>query len=412
MTEFGFMAVDWEERVDFARLRAERLARAKRALEESDLDGLMVFRYEDVRYLTGLRTHLGPTTAFGIASVYLPRGGDPLLFTMDLDHARARMPWMEPDQLQPRANIRETEGIVRWVQSIADVLGHPVSGAIGVDLWTPGMARTFSEALPDVRFEDGYEVLMRAKMIKTRDEVACLKAATALTAAGFHAALRTLRPGVRECEVLAAAWQAMTAMGSEWTQCSNIVTSGPYTAPYRRFTSDRVIELGDPVVIDIGGCYNGYWGDFTRTYLCGDIGPTAEQVALHQECYDSLFAACAAAVPGNSTADVFAAAEPVDLVSLGHSAGTSPWEPPYLSPESKVDPTPLEPGIVLNIEPYKGRPGVGGFRLENNVLLTEDGAEIITPFPFDCRLLESVHELDPTTARTSSGDGHRMPVAG
>lgn len=416
MSDFGFMAVDWEERINFERMRKERLNKAKAALKESDLDGLMIFRYEDVRYLTSFRSHLGPTVLFGLASVYLPRDGEPLLFTMDMDHARARMPWMATDQIQPRPNVREAIGIRRWIERIQAVLGHDVSGAIGVDLWTPSMADALGSALPNATFVDGYSVLLNAKMTKTVDEIQCLRAATSMTEAAMHAALRVLRPGIRECEVLATAWHTMTALGSEWTQCANIVASGPYTAPYRRFTSDRVIQLGDPVIIDIGACYNGYWGDFTRTYICGDIRPTAEQIALHQECYDSLWRACEAARAGNTNADVFAAAEPVELFSLGHSSGTSPWEPPYLSADAKDAPIELEPGMVLNIEPYRGRPEDGGFRLENNVSITTGAPDVYTPFPFDYRLLRDVHPLDRTTGRTGvqgvalGADGDRGAV--
>ena len=136
---------------------------------------------------------------------------------------------------------------------------------------TPTIHAGLKAELPGAEIVDGYPTLLEAKMIKTDDEIACLKIATAITEAGYQAALDFLKPGVRECEVLAAAWQKMTALGSEWTQCSNIVASGPYTAPYRRLTSDRIIRRGDLVIMDIGGCYNGYWGDMTRTWICGDV---------------------------------------------------------------------------------------------------------------------------------------------
>ena len=150
----------------------------------------------------------------------------------------------------------------------------------------------------------------------------------------------------------------MTALGSEWTQCSNIVASGPCTAPYRRLTSDRIIRRGDLVIMDIGGCYNGYWGDMTRTWVCGDVAPTDRQVELHQKAYDALFDACAAARPGNTNVDVFEAAGDAVLGnSLGHGAGLSPWEPPYFSAQSAAHPVELRPGMVMNLEPYAGEPG-------------------------------------------------------
>ena len=128
----------------------------------------------------------------------------------------------------------------------------------------------------------------------------------------------------------------MTAMGSEWTQCSNIVASGPYTAPYRRFTSDRIIRNGDLVIIDIGACFNGYYGDLTRTWVCGNVKPTTEMKELHQKCYDALFNAGAKVRPGATNADVFAAADPYVLDSLGHGAGVNPWEAPAFCPTPRI----------------------------------------------------------------------------
>jgi Xaa-Pro dipeptidase len=400
MTEFGFMGVDWEERIDFGRLRRERLAKAKAALEASGAAALFVFRTEDARYLTAYRHHMNPVAMLGNATVVLPRGGDPILFTMDHDHCRSRMPWLRPDQIRPRSNFREIAGVLAWADRIRAELG-PLAGArIGVDIWTPTLTKALAQAFPGVDFVDGWEILMEAKILKTADEIECLKAATMMTEAAMDAALRFLRPGVRECEVLATAWQAMTALGSEWTQCANIVASGPYTAPYRRFTSDRVIRNGDLVIIDIGACFNGYWGDFTRTWICGDMRPTPEQKALHQKCYDALFAACAASREGNTNADVFKAADPYVLDSLGHASGVHPWEPPYFSPASKDCPVPLRAGMTFNLEPYAGQPGIGGFRLENNLVVTKGDPDIYTPYPFDERLLGDVHPLDRTTGRT------------
>lgn len=398
--DLGLMGVDWEERIDFDRLRRERLAKARRALDESDVDVLFVFRTEDARYLTGFRTHLHPTAMLGNAVVVLAKGSDPILFTMDHEHCRARMPWMRPEQLQPRANFREAVGIKKWAERVKGLVGSLNGKKIGVDLWTPTMVRALEEAFPGAEFVDGYEVLCQAKIIKTQDEIACLKVANAITEAAMDVAIRFLRPGVRECEVLAVAWQTMTALGSEWTQCSNIVCSGPYTAPYRRYTSDRIIRNGDLVIIDIGGCFNGYWGDLTRTWICGNVKPTREMQEVHQHCYDALFNACAASRPGNTNADVYEAAYPYVLDSLGHGSGVNPWEPPFFSGASKEAPVELRPGMQFNLEPYAGVPGVGGVRLENNLVVTEGDPDIYTTYPFDERLVLEVHPLDKTTGRT------------
>jgi Xaa-Pro aminopeptidase len=295
--------------------------------------------------------------------------------------------------------MRDHAGTIAWAKEVMGRFKIKAGSKVGVDLWSPRVEESLKGAFPGVTFVDGYDVLLKAKMIKTQDELSCIRAAAAMTEAGFQAALEILKPGVKECEVLAAGWHAMTRLGSEWTQCSNIVSSGPYTAPYRRFTSDRIIREGDPVVIDIGGCFNGYWGDFTRTYICGRLRPTDEQIELHQACYNALFNACATARVGKTNYDVYMAAQPYVRDNLGHGAGVSPWEPPYFSASSKDEPVPLQENMVLNLEPYAGKVGVGGFRLENNVIVTDGEPEIFTTLPFDDRLVKTVHPLDKTTGR-------------
>lgn len=401
MADTGMMAVDWEARFDPGRMRAERLQRAKDALANSDVDALFVFRTEDARYLTGYRHHLGPAFIMGNAVVVLARGYEPILWTMDYEHCRLRMPWLSPDQIQPRANFREKLAMKHWAKQVEGLIGSLAGKRVGVDIWDLNLEAAIRETFPTTEFTDGYQsVLMRAKEIKTEDEIACLKIANVMTEAALDRAIEHLRPGVKECEILAIAWQTMTAMGSEWTQCSNIVCSGPYTAPYRRFTSDRVIRNGDLVIIDIGAGFNGYWGDLTRTWVCGSVKPTAEMRELHQKCYDALFNAGQCIRPGATNAEVFAAAAPYVLDSLGHGAGVNPWEAPYFSPASKGSPVTLKEGMVFNLEPYAGKPGVGGIRLENDHIVTKDGVEIYTTYPFDERLVNQVHPLDATTART------------
>lgn len=399
--DHGMMSVDWEQRLDFARLRDTRLEKARAAIADSELDFMVVLRLEDVRYLTGFRHHLGPVVALGWAAAVLAKDGELVLYVMDDDYCRERMPWLEHSQIEGRPNVREQAGVVEWAGRLKRRWPQIAGARVGMDVMTPTIYDSLRSELPDAEIVDGYPTLLKAKLIKTDDEIACLRMANAITEAGHQAALDSLRPGVRECEVLAAAWQKMTALGSEWTQCANIVASGPNTAPYRRLTSDRVIRRGDLVIMDIGGCFNGYWGDLTRTWICGDVRPTDRQIELHQRAYDALFNACAAARPGNTNVDVFTAAgDSVLGNSLGHGAGVSPWEPPYFSAQSARDPLELRPGMVMNLEPYAGEPGVGGFRVENNLVVTADGPYIYTTFPFDGRLLDKVHELDRTTART------------
>lgn len=99
---------------------------------------------------------------------------------------------------------------------------------------------------------------------------------------------------------------------------------------------------------------------------------------------------------------VEAANEKYVLSSLGHGSGLNPWEPPHFSITSKRDPMVLEENMVANLEPYCGKPGIGGFRLEHNLVIRKNGPEIYTTYPFDERLLKNVHPLDKTTGRMIS----------
>ena len=404
-TEYGTMVVDWEERINPDRLRHERLEKANAALEKSEADALLIMRLDDVRYVTSLRTHLGPVPWLGLAAAFLLKGEEPVLFTMDAEHAKARMPWMPHKNIRPLVHgiIEGNVGAIRvWAKANQDIFKKVAEGTLGLDICTPGMFNALKDVFPKMNIIYGEPILMEAKKIKTRDEIGCLKIVVAITEAGFEAALEILKPGVRECEVLAEAWRAMTRLGSEWTQCANIVCSGPYTAPYRRLTSDRIIRTGDLVIIDIGGCFNGYWGDYTRVYVCGDIYPTKEQIMLHQEAYDALFAATERCKLGSTTADVYKVLVPPhdpQALSIGHGSGLNPWEAPFFTKASLDFPETLQVGMYFSLEPYSGIPGVGGIRLENNVLVTEDGPEVLSTLPFDDRLLERTHPLDKTTGR-------------
>lgn len=400
------MIVDWEERINMDRMRRERLEKAKDALDNSDLDALFVFKYEDVRYLTGHRTHMGPTFFFGLATAVMEKGEEPILYTMDVDHTKARMPWLPNERKKKAPPLGDYEGFKTWAKKVKkeDLSEAAAKGKIGYDVLTPMAQKALVEVFPDAEFV-GSNVLAEAKIIKTEDELNCLRTAYAITEAGMREGLDFLKPGVKECEVLGKIWGKMTSLGSEWTQCANIVTSGPYTAPYRRFTSDRIIQEGDLVIIDVGGCYNGYWGDFTRTYLCGDIEATETQKKIHQQAYDALWAAIEASQVGNTNQDLIPEGNldvdpKYNLGGVwGHGSGVNPWEAPDLSSWSKrvVE---LKPGMQFNIEPYSGDLEAGqGVRLENNVIIHKDGPEVYSTFPFDYRLLDEVHPMDPTTGR-------------
>src|SRR3990172_2791333 len=149
---FGSMMVDWEERIDMRRMREERCAKAQQALKDDGVDALFVFQYEDVRYITGHRTHMGPTFFFGLAVCVLTQDEPPFLYTMDELHSRTRAKWLTDRQIRTAPALGDERGIREWCADAKKLLGSKVKGKIGVDIWTPDLMRILPQEFPPPEF--------------------------------------------------------------------------------------------------------------------------------------------------------------------------------------------------------------------------------------------------------------------
>jgi Xaa-Pro dipeptidase len=392
--DIGFMNVDWQERIDFKRMVKERQAKVREGIKKYDVDLLVCWRYENYRYLSSARNHEWPTMFF-IWSAIMTREGDPYIWTMDKDTSVKYMPSMDPDHMLPELRTVETEGPAKlWCAEVKEILKKEgvTPKRIAIDAATIPFMKVLGQEFPDAEIVDAMEIMRHARLIKTEDEVKCMVCAYMLTAAGMERARSLLKVGgVKECELLGEAYREMYKHGSEWVQCSNMVCSGDYTYPYRRLTGDRIIQPRDLVIIDIGGRYNGYYGDFTRTFLAGeDVRATKAQKEIYQKAYDALRRVEKAIKPGATPADLWNAAgeDAVYGNVLGHSIGIGPAEVPVIERQSYKEPMELQPGMVLSIEPFAGRMDVGGVRLEDNFVVTEDGCKVLGPFPHEPRLCD------------------------
>jgi Xaa-Pro aminopeptidase len=399
----GQYQVDYEARVDFGRLRAERVRRTQDLMRERGVDALLLWKDENVRYLTSLRAimiQFRSTTTYG---VLLFAGGEPTLFASGGEVARARevMPWIEDLVAIP---ILDEPGLVRTVVE-GEILPRLadrglVKGLVGVDGMTFPQLRAYQELLPDVALMDGDTLMQKARLIKTRDEVALLHEASAIADAVTQAAVDAVRPGVRECEVAGEAMRVLFRLGGEFAHlASPFVASGERMSPPTRFATDKLIRDGDLVFIDIGACWNGYFGDVGRAVICGQ--PSAEQALIYTTVYEALRAGIETMYPGNTNEDVAHAIrdqaakrgleEHFINLFIGHGIGISPNEPPYIGEQTPgAEEVTLEPGMVFAVEPLIWVPGVrggGGVRLEETVLVTDEGALVLSRVPFDERLL-------------------------
>ncbi|HYM92462.1 MAG TPA: Xaa-Pro peptidase family protein [bacterium] len=399
----GTAAVDYEARVDMAALRAGRLVRARRALADANLDAVLVWKDENVRYLTSLRPQLIAGKSGLLNGALLPREGGPILFVSggDRDRAQATMPWVEEFHAIP---ILEEPGLVHHFASaiVPGVLArHGLPRArIGLDLTSKLLGDQLAASCPGVRWVDGDAAMQAARRIKTGEELAVLEEATALAEAVTATALAHIRPGVRECEVAGEALRTLLRLGGEYAHVTTpFVASGERLAPPTRLATDKLIRDGDLVFVDIGAMWNGYFGDIGRTVVCGT--PSAEQRRVYRAVWEGLQAGIAAMRPGATNMEVARAIhdraaahglrEHFLSLFIGHGIGCGSNEPPYIG---EIFPgaasVTLEAGMVFALEPLIWLPGVrggGGVRLEDMVAVTETGARCLSRSPYAAELL-------------------------
>lgn len=386
----GTMAVDWEERINFQRLREERLARAKQAINAFNVDALLLFRWENTRYTVGQRYVPVPSSPFEHLAtfVFLIKDRDPILFTMDEEDTARRAPWIKPENICRGYYVQTLGGARALMKHLEKIYPSITHATVGIDLLPPAIWKTFLEAFPDAKLASGEEVLASVRMVKTPDELECLKVAYAITEAGMQAGIDLIRPGVRECEVQGAIWKRVYELGAEYHQSPGIVTT--QTIPYRRFTSDNIILEGDAVIIDVGAEWNGYFSDFTRMWYCGEHSkPTPAMKDAYKGAIEIMENVIKAMKPGATMGEIYKAAGPNVLGEmLGHGIGLAGQEFPFITAEESISGggifNTLQPGMVFAVEPYVQGPPESriGIRLEQNVIITETGNEVYSTFPY------------------------------
>jgi Xaa-Pro aminopeptidase len=242
--------------------------------------------------------------------------------------------------------------------------------------------------------------MLAARRVKFREEIAFMEEASAIGEAVTQAALDAVRVGVRECDVVAEAMHTLYRLGGEMAHVATpFVASGEHMSPPTRLATDKVIREGDIVFIDIGAMWNGYYSDVARAAICGR--PSRRQQEIYTAVHASLQAGTSAMKAGNTNDDVAravhgAAAEhglEEHFISLfiGHGVGIGTNEPPYIGESlNGAETVVLEAGMTFALEPLIWVPGIrggGGVRLEDTIMVGEDGGRALTRTAFDERLL-------------------------
>ncbi|MFD2415091.1 M24 family metallopeptidase [Amycolatopsis pigmentata] len=413
---FGMNVVDWEARVDVDRLRRERLAKLKKQLDGSDVGALLTFDFHNIRYMTA--THIG-TWAMDkmIRFALLPRGGEPVLwdFGSAARHHQLYAPWLDYrtglDVAEPargtsgaRAGISVLRGAFHpdagIAESVADKIFEELeryglhTEPIGVDVIE--MPVLMALRAKGIRVVDGQQVFLEARRIKTDDEISLLTTAASMVDAAYDELYAFLRPGVRENEAVGLVSKRLFDLGSEQVEGVNAI-SGERCSPHPHVFSDRLLRPGDPAFFDILHSFMGYRTCYYRTFAVGSA--SRAQVDAYQRCREYMDQAIELVRPGATTADIvrvwptarefgFADEEAAFALQYGHGVGLSIWEKPIFSRLVSLDhPEVLEEGMVFALETYwPSADGVGAARIEEELVVTADGAEVITKFPAE-RLL-------------------------
>ena len=271
----GVMSVDFEERVDFRRLHRYRLARARQALEASELGALLTFDNNNIRYITS--TTIGEWSRDKMARFALLAGdGEPHLwdFGSAAIHHRIYAPWLQPvcchaGNVGLRGTIPPNQGLVkRAAQEIYDVLQEQgvQNMPVGVDICEPPLLFELQKLGLEIR--DGQQTMLDAREIKSKDEIMLLNTAAAMVDGVYQDIYEALKPGVRESDIVAMANKRLYEMGSDDVEAINAV-AGERCSPHPHNFTDRIIRPGDQAFFDIIQAYMGYRTCYYRTFNVG-----------------------------------------------------------------------------------------------------------------------------------------------
>lgn len=399
----GPFNVDYEARANLDALRRTRVARARQLLEASDLDALLVFRDENVRFLTGLRAQLIAGKSAQLNGCLLCPGCEPILLISggDLERARSSMPWIE--ELHP-IPILEASGLIAGMvaETLEPLLARQqlTRARMGIDECSYLLVDHLAHALPQLRLAPGDPLMQQARLVKSPMEIQVMEEAAAIAEAVTDTALKAVAPGVRETEVAGEAMRTLYRLGGEMAHVTTpFVASGEHMSPPNRMCTDKLIREGDLVFIDIGSMWNGYFADMGRTTICGE--PNQRQQQIYTAVYEGLAAGREELKAGNTNDDVARAvasvaaehgfAENFITLFMGHGIGMGANEPPYIGERLPgAETVTLEEGMTFALEPLiwaQGVPGGGGVRLEDTIVVDSDGGRAITRTAFERRLL-------------------------
>jgi Xaa-Pro aminopeptidase len=396
---YGTGIMDWQERINTVRMREERAEKLRGVMKKNDVAACLLEREDNIRYATGL-----PGDAFlpGLRYCLFFAEHEPIIW----EHAGRferlnEWPWVKPENWRIArcwlggvcGDEATTETSKLFASEIAQELKDRglQDEKLGVTSLDGPSLRALSEL--GIQTFDAQSLLFEARKVKTQDEINCLKMVTAITDRAWYKIYKAIKPGMRDIDLTAIGYQAMIEAGAE---IGGVVPffSGPSTFERGLAMTDRIIEPGDIVYGDITNFgYLGYKTCLYRTFIVGRK-PNKKEEGLYKKLLDKQNSILEAIKPGATTADAAKHFKPastwgyndedrVFTIEIGHGIGLFLYEQPIINRLwSLKHPQTFEIGNVMAIESREGEPGLG-VRLEDMIVVTEKGAELLSRFPRD-----------------------------
>ena len=393
----GTMATDCEIRIDYEKLRKDRLRKANDQLKRDNLGALLCFDPDAIRYITS--TKLNDWTNNKLArACLLAADREPILYEIGsaIETKEALCPWIKGHIFPFVGGFRGSfpapivfSNAQKFAAMVASLLREfgVVKEPLGVDFIEIPLIQALQKE--GLRIVDGQQTLLAAQKIKTAEEIELIETSIAIVEAAFWQVVNNAHPGKKENEISGLMRKIMYELGSEEIQNINVIT-GNRANPHPHDFSDRIIRPGDMIYIDVVNVFNGYKTCYYQTFVCGK--PSPKQLEIHKQCRDWLWKAIHQIKPGVTTAEIASvwpsAAElnydnesAAFALQLGHGVGITHWAKPVISRMFSLEhPEEIQENMVLALETYAGS-GSDGVRIEEMLVVTKNGHRLLTKFP-------------------------------
>jgi Xaa-Pro aminopeptidase len=394
----GITQVDFEERVNFQRLHRYRLARTRRSLADSGLGAMLCFDQHNIRYISS--TVIGEWARDKLIRYCLLTGnGDPWVwdFGSAARHHKLYCPWLHEDHIHAgnpgmRGAIGPEVGLFEAAaKEIKDILVQEgvAKMPLGLDVCEPGMLFALQEQGLEIR--DGQQMMLAAREVKSHDEITLLNIAASMVDGVYQDITAALKPGIKESEIVGLATKRLFEMGSDCVEAINAI-AGERCSPHPHNFTDRLIRPGDQAYFDIIHSFMGYRTCYYRTFAVGRA--TGAQIDAYKRARGWMDGAISMLKPGVTTdkvAKMFPKSTQIgfetEMAAFGlnfcHGLGLGLHERPLISRlNSFIEPYELKEGMVFAVETFcPAKDGVSAARIEEEVVLTPDGAKIISLYP-------------------------------